>query len=94
MAHTIIKYGYNLTVMHYSLHEGVTFSIHSLTRTGSSCLLRCHDYITTCAEYIIFSIYSTIAHLYWAPLIFAYGAGPPKVSGPSEGHGGEQHTIA
>ena len=45
-------------------------------------------------DYIIFSIYSTIARLYWAPLIFAYGAEPPKVSGPSEGHGGEQHTIA
>ena len=32
-----------------SLHEDPTFSIHSLAHTGSSCLLRCHDYIATCA---------------------------------------------
>ena len=45
-------------------------------------------------DYITLSIYSTIARLYGAPLIFAYGAGPPKVSGPSEGHGGEQHITS
>ena len=45
-------------------------------------------------DYITLSIYSTIAYLYGAPLIFVYGAGPPKVSSPSEGHGGEQHINA
>ena len=32
---------------HYSLislHKGVGFSIHSLNRTGSLCLLGCHNY--------------------------------------------------
>ena len=31
-----------------SLHEEVTFSIHSLTHTRSSCLPGCHHYTTTC----------------------------------------------
>ena len=32
-----------------SLHEDPTFSIHFLTHTGSSCLLRCHDCVMPCA---------------------------------------------
>ena len=40
----------------------------------------------------MFSIYSTTARLYGAPLIFVYEVGPPKVIGPREGHGGE-HTL-
>ena len=31
-------------------------------------------------------------HIQWSTLISAYGAGPPKVIGLTEGHGGEQHT--
>ena len=44
-------------------------------------------------DHIIFSIYSTTMRLYGAPLIHAYvsGAGPPKVIGARDGHGGEQH---
>ena len=32
----------------FNLHEDPTFSVHSLTHTGSSCLLRCHDCVMPC----------------------------------------------
>ena len=32
-------------------------------------------------------IYSTTAYLYWSTLVSAYGAGPPKIIGLTEGHG-------
>ena len=48
-------------------------------------------YISCLRPHHKFSIYSTTARLYGAPLMYASGAGPPKVIGPREGHGGEQH---
>ena len=51
-------------------------------------------------KYIMFATKShsastlTTARLYGTPLIYASGAGPPKVIGPREGHEGEQYIIA
>ena len=39
----------SIDITDISLHEGVGFSIHSLNRTGSPCLLGCHDYVAACA---------------------------------------------
>ena len=80
----------------YSPHEGVLFSIHSLNRTGSPYL---HSSYNVCAliyhvcDHILFSIYSTTAHLYGAPLVSICWARLPKIIGPREGHAGKQHII-
>ena len=90
---------------HHSLHEGVGFSIHSLNRTGSPCLLGCHDCIAACAGARAQNVcalniipclrphaiqyLSITARLNGAPLISAYGAGSPKVIWPREGHAGK-----
>ena len=89
----------------FSPHERVTFSIHSLNPTGSLCLYRCHmtcismpalnicPFNTSCLRpHHIHSIYSTTARLYGAPLILFVHV-PPKVIGPREGHGGDQHIA-
>ena len=63
---------------------------HALVRERSTyarLLYRVSDHTT-------FSIHSTTARLYVAPVISAYGAGAPKVIGPREGHAGKQHIIA
>ena len=57
---------------------------HALVRERSTCtrlLYRVCDHPT-------FSIHSTTARLYGAPVISAYEAGVPKVIGPREGHAG------
>ena len=72
---------------------------HSTTRwlaTGVTCFLEvlvayAHSLYHVC-DHITFSIHTTTARLYRAPVISAYGAGPPNWR--SLGHGGEEHIIA
>ena len=86
-----------------SLHEDPTFFIPSLARTGSLILLHCHapahERSKHAHQFIMFAGTSStlllcIKFLYWSILISAYGAGPSKVIGLTEGHGGEQHIFA
>ena len=88
----------------YSLHEGVGFSYilltaqevhvymvamialrHALARERKTYA----RLIYHACDHMLFSINCITARLNGAPLISAYGAGPPKVIWPREGHAGK-----
>ena len=103
--HLLYNPGNNYTVC----TKGSRFPYILLPIQEAFCLFGCHDYATMCAcarrpayarlilyvcDHNVFTINCTTACLYGAAVILAFRAGPPKVIGPSKGHGGKQHIIA
>ena len=88
-----------------SLHEGIPFSIHSLNRSRSPCLLGCHDCIVACAGAQALNICMLYTCLWPHPIlhllcycVFMWGTinicvWGWAIIGPREGHAGNNALI-
>ena len=64
-----------------------------MTCAGTQALNMCAFIMTCLQPQDIQHLLYYCAFIWGASLIFAYGVGPPKIIGPREGRGGEQHII-